>query len=193
MREQDREPAEPVADGRPRGSPEQAAALGSAVRLRILRLCFARVLTNKQIAERLGRDPATTLHHVRRLVDTGLLEALPVRRGSRGSRERPYRATGLSWRLRWDGEADRDVRAAMLAAYLAEVVDVGVDAVDQTRLVLQLDPSGAAEFRDRLAALLEEFVTRSVDPAGDRVGVYLACYPADGAEPAGRIPPDVPR
>jgi len=47
------------------------AALGSEVRLRILRLCLHDALTNKEIAERLGQDPATTLHHVRTLCASG--------------------------------------------------------------------------------------------------------------------------
>ena len=42
-------------------------------------------LANKEIAQRLDRDPATTLYHVRKLVDTGFLVALPVRRGVRGA------------------------------------------------------------------------------------------------------------
>ena len=33
---------------------------------------------------------------MRRLVDTGFLAALPVRRGTRGAREIPYEATGKS-------------------------------------------------------------------------------------------------
>lgn len=159
-------------------TPAQAAALGSAVRLRILRLCYQRPLTNKEIAGALGRDPATTLHHVRRLVDADLLAALQPRRGRRGAREIPYRATGLSWWL--DPAADPTaVEEAMLEAFLGEVADVGVDALHQTRLVVQLDPTGVAELRERLAALFEEFVARPVDPSGQRQAVYLALYPGE--------------
>ena len=53
----------------------EARALASAIRLRIMRLCLDRPLTNKEIAERLGANPATTLHHVRTLVATGFLAA----------------------------------------------------------------------------------------------------------------------
>ena len=85
--------------GRPRATDAEARALASTLRMRILRVCLNEPRTNKEIAERLGRDPATILHHVRRLVDTGFLEALPPRRGARGSREIPYVATGKSWRV----------------------------------------------------------------------------------------------
>src|SRR5215475_395787 len=77
----------------------EARALASGLRLRILRLCLDRPLTNKEIAELLGKQPATTLHHVRTLVATGFLEAQEERRGTRGAREVPYLATGKSWVL----------------------------------------------------------------------------------------------
>src|SRR5215475_4607877 len=75
----------------------EARALASGIRMRILRLCLDRALTNKEIAALLEANPATTLHHVRTLVATGFLEAQPERRGTRGAREVPYLATGKSW------------------------------------------------------------------------------------------------
>ena len=48
----------------------EARALASGLRLRILRLTLDEALTNKEIAERVGRNPASVLHHVRTLVDT---------------------------------------------------------------------------------------------------------------------------
>src|ERR1700712_1537085 len=83
----------------------EARALSSPTRLRILRLCLSEALTNKEIAARLGRNPATVLHHVRTLVDTGFLVAGPPRRGARGAREVPYRATGKSWLMDGAGSA----------------------------------------------------------------------------------------
>ena len=61
-----------------------ARALASTLRLRILRLCLDEPMTNREIAERLDRNPATILHHVRTLADRGFLAAQPVRRGTRG-------------------------------------------------------------------------------------------------------------
>lgn len=48
---------------------------------------------------RLGRDPASVLHHIRRLVDTGILQALAGRSGIPSGREVPYQTTGKSWTL----------------------------------------------------------------------------------------------
>ncbi|MGH3437372.1 MAG: ArsR/SmtB family transcription factor [Sciscionella sp.] len=172
-------PEQPRRTTRPRrpATEQEAAALASAVRLRIIRLTFSRPLTNAEIAQRLGKDPATTLHHVRKLVDAGFLEALPVRRGTRGAREIPYRSTGLSWRL--DHVAEKDMIAgAMLEAFLGEVADAGFSALRQTRLVLQVDEPQLAEFTDRLESLLEEFAARPAVSDGGRTAVYVALYPS---------------
>ena len=72
------------------------------MRLRILRLCSDREWTNKELADRLQRDPATILHHVRLLVDAGLIEPVGVRQGASGAYEKPYRSTGLSWQLSFE-------------------------------------------------------------------------------------------
>jgi predicted transcriptional regulator len=169
----------------PRASPTrrpanraEAAALASPVRLRIIRLTYQRALTNKEIARRLGKDPATTLYHVRKLVATGFLAAQPARTGPRGSKEIPYLSTGLSWRLSPEGDHQDEISQAMLGAYLGEVADAGIGQVEQTRLVLQLDDAGRAEFVARLNALLEELVARRPTPGGQEVGLYIAWYPS---------------
>ncbi|MCG8918022.1 winged helix-turn-helix domain-containing protein [Actinokineospora sp. PR83] len=150
--------------------------LGSAVRLRILRLTHQRPLTNKEIAQRIDRDPATTLHHVRRLHAAGFLEALPERRGTRGAKEIPYRSTELSWQLRLPRE-DVGVAEAMLQAYLGEVTEVGIASVDQSRLVVQVDAETRAELAVRVGELLEEFARRTPRPGAERTAVYVALYP----------------
>ena len=71
----------------------EAKALASSLRLQILRLALHEPRTNKEMAAALGRNPATVLHHVRTLVDTGFLIEQPVRRGVRGSREIPPSGT----------------------------------------------------------------------------------------------------
>jgi DNA-binding transcriptional ArsR family regulator len=151
-------------------------AIASALRLRILRLCYSEALTNKEIAARLGRNPATVLHHVRTLVDTGFLEALPVRRGTRGSREVPYRATGKSWLMDVD---DRPMpgRDPMLAAFLEEVAEVGEQRLQSSRLGLRLSAADLEEFRTRLHGLLDEYARRPPDVDGERWSLYLGMHP----------------
>ncbi|ONI87194.1 ArsR family transcriptional regulator [Saccharothrix sp. ALI-22-I] len=155
----------------------EAAALASAVRLRIIRLTYGRAMTNKEIAERLGKDPATTLHHVRKLVATGFLEAQPARTGNRGAREIPYKSTGLSWQLTKERSPyATETGEAMLQAFLGEVADVGPAAVDQIRLVVRVD---RAELKRRLRSLFDELAAEPAHPDGERVAIYLALYPGD--------------
>src|SRR6185436_17191183 len=86
-------------------TPAQIKAVASPLRLRILRLCNDREWTNKELADRLERDPATILHHLRLLVDAGLIEAMDVRQGKSGAYEKPYRSTGISWQLSFERAA----------------------------------------------------------------------------------------
>jgi DNA-binding transcriptional ArsR family regulator len=151
----------------------EAKALASAVRLRILRLCLDRALTNKEIARRLEANPATVLHHVRTLVDTGFLAAQPARRGTRGAREVPYQATRKSWRLDLSGKTDA---MAMVGAFLDEIrhTDLGTSRI--SRLGLRLSPEELAEFHGRLFAILTEFEARPPTPDGRPYSVFVAVH-----------------
>jgi DNA-binding CsgD family transcriptional regulator len=160
---------------RPATEPE-ARALTSPTRLRILRLCLSEALTNKELAARLGRNPATVLHHVRTLVDTGFLVAEPVRRGTRGAREVPYRATGKSWLMDGAG-GPGSPRDPALAAFLEEVADVGESRLESTRLGLRVAPAEVDEFRARLQALLDEFARRPLRSDAPRWSVYIGLHP----------------
>lgn len=154
----------------------EARALASGLRLQILRLTLDEALTNKEIAERVDRNPASVLHHVRTLVDTGFLRAEPVRRGARGSREVPYRATGKSWLL----DGPKDVSRAVLAAFLAEAEQVPAGDLETTRLGLRLTEEGLAELRSRLFDLLEEFRARPVEEGAEPWSVFAALHPDHG-------------
>lgn len=155
----------------------EARALASAVRLRILRLCLDRPLTNREIAARLERNPASVLHHVRTLVATGFLAAEPARRGTRGAREVPYRATGRSWQL--DLPELGAARDPVLAAFLGEVAAVGEARLRSTRLGLRLDPAHQQEFTEELYGLLDRWARRAPDPQGQRWSIYLGMHPED--------------
>jgi DNA-binding transcriptional ArsR family regulator len=154
----------------------EARALASAVRLRILRLCLGEALTNKEIAARLGRNPATVLHHVRTLLGTGFLVAEPERRGTRGAREVPYRATGKSWLMDGAGRPGPG-RDPALAAFLEEVAAVGEQRLESTRLGLRLSAADRAELDRRVHELLDEYARRPDDPDGEKWSLYLGMHP----------------
>jgi DNA-binding transcriptional ArsR family regulator len=157
----------------------EAKALSHPLRMRILRLCLDQPLTNKQLAEWLGKDPGTVLHHVRTLVKTGFLVPDEVRQGAKGALEKPYRATGASWSLSLEespvaGDADAQ---AMLEAFQAELAEAGPGAAAGfNRLALTLDPSSRYDLESRVLAILDEFVTRGPDPDGDPYGLLFAMH-----------------
>jgi predicted ArsR family transcriptional regulator len=154
----------------------EARALASAVRLRILRLCLDRALTNKEIAERLDLHPATALHHVRKLVDTGFLAAQQVRRGTRGAREVPYLATGKSWTLDVHESVVSGGGAAMLEAFLDEVRLVDLDDAGLARLGLRLTEPEREELHQRLQELFDEYAARPPSPEGKAYSIFFSLY-----------------
>src|SRR3954447_24675332 len=116
----------------------ETKAVASPLRLRILRITLHEPHTNKEIDEALDLNPASVLHHVRTLVDTGFLIEQPRRRGRRGSRGRPYRASGKSWYLDY-GEPDTVVgRDLLLRTFLEEIQGLPAGALDSSRLGFRL-------------------------------------------------------
>jgi predicted ArsR family transcriptional regulator len=167
-------------------TPEEARALSHPLRMRILRLCLDQALTNKQLAEHLGRDPGTVLHHVRTLVATGFLVPEEVRQGEKGALEKPYRATGRSWTLSLDGDVATEANAsqAMLEAFQAELEEAGPDAATSfNRLALTLNKASQEELQLRVLTILDEFVERPPDPDGEPLGLFF------GIHRRTRIPP----
>ena len=172
----------------------EAKALSHPLRMRILRLCLDRSLTNKQLAQWLGKDPGTVLHHVRTLVAAGFLVPDEVRHGEKGALEKPYRATGKSWTLSLEespASQDKDAQA-MLEAFVAELAEAGPGAAAGfNRLALTLNEPSREELESRVLAILDEFVTRPPDPDGEPYGLLFAMHRRSlGPDPsAGRARP----
>lgn len=174
-------------------TPEQIKAVASPLRLRILRLCNDREWTNKELADRLERDPATILHHVRLLVAAGLIEPVGVRQGESGAYEKPYRSTGLSWHLSFDTPAedeDEEGELAMLTAFRQELAEAGRNSVAElTRFHLHLDDDARTAFLERLLGLIDEY--QSGDDARSREGApgyggLIAVHRLADPPPSGR-------
>lgn len=160
-------------DSRRPATDDEARALASTVRLRILRICLDEPRTNTEIAQTLDRPPASVLHHVRTLADAGFLVALEPRRGTRGAREIPYLATGKSWTLETPGKDGH-----VVAAFIEEAALVPAESMHTMRMGLRLRPAERDEFERRLEDLVEEFRART-DPerAGEAWSLFFAIHP----------------
>ena len=157
-------------------------ALGQSLSCRILRLCLDEPMTNQQLAQRLARPPATVLRQVRALVDGGFLAAEPVRRGARGALERPYRATGRTWRLDLEAGGEpalsEQVELATLDAHRAELLESSGPR-DIRRGVLRLTDASRRELQERLDALLAEYAGRA-EPDGRQLSYLWNLIPRPG-------------
>lgn len=152
----------------------KARALASPLRMRILRLCLHESRTNRELAEELGMNPGTLLHHVRSLVDNGFLAAEPARRGARGAREVPYRATGLSWRT---GGLGAQKGPILLETFLQEIEGLPPEDLQITRLGLKLNPARRQEMLDRFYTLFHEYAEADSDPDGEPLSLMFVEHP----------------
>lgn len=159
------EPQDPDAEARLR-------ALSSPLRLRVLRLCAFESRTNKELADLLHVNPGSMLHHVRTLVQTGYLAAQPERAGAQGSREIPYRATGLSWRTPMPGGS-----RILVETFLQQIEGVEDDDLHTTWLGLKLNDAHKAELERRLYDLVVEFKERAPDADGATYSLFTALHP----------------
>ncbi|MEU5875681.1 winged helix-turn-helix domain-containing protein [Glycomyces sp. NPDC047369] len=165
-------------DDRTLATEAEAKAVASAVRLRILRLCLDQALTNKEIALRLGSNPATVLHHVRKLVETGFLAPQDERTGSRGAREIPYLATRKSWSLRLGEEFWSDMSTAMMDVFQSDVAQLGDPAkLNLGRLGLRLNEEQYQEVNHRFKVLLNDLAGMEPGPGARPYSLFLAIHP----------------
>lgn len=139
----------------------EAKALGHPTRLQILFACRGQGRTTKELADELGVSPGTIHHHLGPLVAQGFLEPLEPRRGTRGAREQPYRATGRSWEVSGT-PATAEALRAVAAGELVEADPDGI--VLLARVGLRLDEQQLATLADRLQAVLDE-VAAAPEPA----------------------------
>ncbi len=160
--------------GRP-ATLQEARALAHPLRLRILRQCLDRALTNSELAAALGQKPATMLYHVRTLLRTGFLTELPPRPGPRGTVEKPYRSTGKSWQVDHPMTNEDGTLRAIFEAVAAEVDEAGPDSVlEGVRMAMRLRPDQLTELQAQIRFLISQY------PAGPD---YIAQDELPGTDP----------
>ncbi len=155
-----------------------ARALSSPLRLRILRLCRFYARTNKELADLLGVNPGTMLHHVRTLAETGFLAAQPERTGAQGAREVPYLATGASWHAPMD-----NAPAVIVETVRQQVTLADPETVYFGWLGVRVNSAHRDELHARLNELFAEYKDRGPDPDGVDYSLAVFMHP-EGRHPA---------
>lgn len=187
------QPAGLATPARREATAAEVKALAHPLRMRIMRACRARELTNKQLADELEVTPGTAFYHVKVLANAGFLEPAEVRTGDSGALEKPYRATSRSWWLNNPlGAASAQMRFGPAQTFVDALNEAGPESVDTyASFVLHLSDADVAELDRRILAILDEYIVsddtrRDGRPA--RAGlVLLHRLPSD------RPPSDRPR
>ena len=166
-------------------TPEEARALANPLRLRILRLCLDRAMTNEELAARLGRDAGTVLHHVRLLVATGFLAPEGERRGSARRDRAALSRDGQVVDAR-RGRRRPGTHLAMVDAFRDEWSELeATDVRMSARLGVRLRPEVRDEFDHRFTALVQE-LAESDDPEGEPMGFFIALHRRRDDDPPAR-------
>lgn len=160
-----------------------ARALSSPLRLRILRFCLHESHTNREIADEFGINPGTALHHVRTLVDTGMLAAGEPTRGARGAREIRYLATRRSWGADIPGGS-----SVLIRTFLDDIESVPEDEIETWRMGFRFDEATAREFTADLRALIERYMARDAGEAGRPMSLFAAFHPEHRVSAGAREP-----
>jgi len=187
-------------------SPEQLKAFTDPLRARVLSILTKREATNQQIATALGEPHAKVLHHVRALVEMGLIRLVETRIKG-GNVEKYYRAVALMFGIRPPPELLPSVADASFEA-LRQDVAVSAALWPETPSSWEfrrahLSPERAEAFTQRLLELIAEYwggpsepVPAEEDPGAPMLGFAAVIYrtaldiAGDRAQPAGEPPAD---
>lgn len=182
------------------GDIESLRAISDPTRLRILETMVQRqdpAWSVKELATEIGVPPTRLYHHVEQLLERDLIRPVE-RRIVSGIIETRYRVVAKSFQLdrrllAGDSEAQRQVlhdtlvtvfdtaRHEIEESIRSGVIDTADDAPAERRVVLsrgiaRLSPARAAELRERIKALEDEF-GEEPEPGADAYGVVFAVYP----------------
>src|SRR5262249_49734100 len=144
-------------------APEQLRAFTDPLRVRVLELLSEREATNQQIAQTLVQPQARGLHHVRYLLDCGLIRLVDTRIKG-GNVRKDYRATARIFGIRPPRELAADVTAAQFDALAQEVAASAALWPERDKdhprwegRSARLSQERLDEFHRRLLALIAEY------------------------------------
>ena len=159
--------------------PAQLKAFADPLRNRILHILADREATNQQLAAALGESQAKVLHHVRVLLDTGLI-VLVSERIKGGNVEKFYRATARIYGIRAKPDEESTITAPVFEGLLQEIIASETRWPEQPQSWelrrARLSPERVAEFTTRINALIGEYWGNGDEPAPDEPGAPLMAF-----------------
>jgi DNA-binding transcriptional ArsR family regulator len=161
-------------------SPAELRAMADPLRGTILDLVLERAATVTELAKALGRPKSTVAHHVKVLLDAGMLQVVRTRR-VRAIDERFY---GRTARVFYVGKvAPEDVDPPPWTNYLADAAEESMpayraDTMRSIRRHVRISGDQAREFWARIDTVVREFTQLPRD--GDTMfGLVVGLYPTD--------------
>lgn len=141
--------------------PGQLKAFTDPLRIRVINILRDREATNQQIADALGEPHAKVLHHVRYLLDAGLIKLVETKI-SGGNVEKYYRATAHLFGIRpSELDGSQEMPGAMFQAVQQEIVASRVawpeEFIPWESRRARLSPERQDEFYRKLIALIAEY------------------------------------
>jgi DNA-binding transcriptional ArsR family regulator len=172
----------------------QLKAFTDPIRNRILHILADREATNQQLASMLDEPQAKVLHHVRFLLDAGLI-VLVEQRVRGGNVEKFYRATARVFGFRPDPADVEEIAGPVSGAGLEAITQELIASLkvwpDQPLYWegrrARMSPDRAAEFNRRLLSLLTEFwgdleEPETGNPEDDLMSIATVMYRFPGDE-----------
>jgi DNA-binding transcriptional ArsR family regulator len=162
-------------------TPAQLRAMADPLRGTILDLLLERAATVAELAAAVGRPKSTVAHHVKVLLDAGMLRVVRTRR-VRAIEERYYGRTARMFYVgvvSLPGDDKTLVHANALSVAAAESVPAHeADELRSTLRHARIPAQRAADFWQRVDALLREFA--QLPRSGETVyGFAAGLYPTD--------------
>jgi DNA-binding transcriptional ArsR family regulator len=162
-------------------TPTQLRAIADPLRATILDLVLERAATVAELATAVGRPKGTVAHHVKVLLEAGMLRVVRTRR-VRAIDERYYGRSGRTIHvgvIRRPGDTSTPVCINGLSVAAAESVAAHeADTLYTSMRHARIPKESAAQFWRRVEALIREFT--ELPRSGDTVyGFVAGLYPTD--------------
>lgn len=166
-----------LADRVDASSAAQLKALADPLRSSVLDLVLERAATVKELAAAVGRPKSTVAHHVRVLVDAGLLRVVRTRR-VKAIDERWYGRTGRRIEINPDSPGIGSAANMLTTAASDAEPAARRDELRATVRHVRVPDEVIGQFWERALAIADE-LTRQPRDGDQAYGFVVAAYPTD--------------